>query len=91
MITPHQLNLYFSYRLSEHLYASANWVYHTGNAITMSVEKYQLQSGNSVLEDGFGDIHIYSPRNSYRMPAYHRLDVALILKQEKGEWHFGLL
>lgn len=87
---PHQLNLYFTYRLNEHLYASANWVYHTGNAITMSVEKYQLQSGNSVLEDGFGDIHIYSPRNSYRMPAYHRLDVGLILKQKKGEWHFGL-
>lgn len=87
---PHQFNLYLSYKLNDHLYVSTNWIYHTGNSVTMSVEKYRLQAGNSVLENNFGDIHIYLSRNSYRMPAYHRLDLGLIIKQKRGEWHLGI-
>lgn len=87
---PHQFNLFLNYKISEILSVSATWTYHTGNAITMSFEKYQLESGNINIENGFGDIHIYSGRNSYRMPAYHRLDIGVTLNQKRGEWHLAI-
>lgn len=85
-----QINILLNYRVSKKITATASWTYHTGNAITMSFEKYQLQGGDQILEDGFGDMHIYNGRNSYRMPAYHRLDLGLTLNQKRDEWHLGI-
>ena len=85
-----QVNILLNYRFNEKVTATASWTYHTGNAITMSFEKYQLQAGSSIYENSFGDVHIYKGRNSYRMPAYHRLDLGLTVMQKRGEWHLGI-
>lgn len=50
---------------------AANWVYYTGNAATFPTGKYQL--------DG-SIVNLYTERNGYRMPNYHRLDVSATWK-----------
>lgn len=46
---------------------SATWVYNTGNAVTFPSGKYEIDGGVEFY---------YTERNGYRMPAYHRLDLA---------------
>ncbi|MFZ5554629.1 MAG: TonB-dependent receptor [Bacteroidota bacterium] len=62
------------------------FVYATGNAITLPVAWYLIQ--DEVVYD-------YSPRNSIRMPAYHRLDLSATLKGKetkkfKSSWNFSV-
>jgi hypothetical protein len=54
------------YELNDKWSLSASFVYHTGNAVTYPVGKYEVD-GES--------INLYSKRNASRMPDYHRLDL----------------
>ena len=54
---------------------SGTFVYGTGNAITLSQGRYQLGP--------YGTYDDYGARNSYRMPAYHRLDLDLSHTKKK--------
>ena len=47
---------------------SATWVYSTGRAVTLSPSQYR---DRGVLID------VYAQRNNYRIPAYHKLDLAV--------------
>ena len=65
---------------------SATWVYNTGNAVTFPSGKYELNGQTAFY---------YTSRNGYRLPAYHRMDMAATLlgKQNKkwqGSWTFSL-
>jgi hypothetical protein len=55
---------------------SANWVYYTGDAVTFPAGKYRVDDQV---------VFYYTNRNSYRMPAYHRLDLGATctIKQTK--------
>ena len=57
------------YSVSDKIELSAEWVYGTGNAITLPIGAYQGINGES--------IEIFGSRNGYRMPAYHRGDVSI--------------
>jgi hypothetical protein len=72
----HDISIVGSYQLNKKWTLSANWVYYTGDAVTFPVGKYQV--------DG-RQVFYYTKRNSYRMPAYHRLDLGATctLKQTK--------
>jgi outer membrane receptor protein involved in Fe transport len=85
---PHQINLLLNYKINKILTFTTSWNYHTGNAITMSFEKYHLNA--NIIENSLKDIHIYNGRNANRMPDYHRLDIGLTVKQRKGTWNFGI-
>ncbi|MFN8206941.1 MAG: TonB-dependent receptor [Bacteroidales bacterium] len=63
----HDLSLAAMYRVNDFWEFSAVFVYVTGNAFTVPVGRYMIQ-GNLVNE--YGEV------NNYRMPAYHRLDLA---------------
>jgi hypothetical protein len=63
----HDLSVATMYQLSDFWEFSAVFVYVTGNAFTVPVGRYMIQ-GNLVNE--------YGKVNNYRMPAYHRLDLA---------------
>jgi hypothetical protein len=52
---------------------SASWVYNTGNAVTFPSGGYWLQAENRWIP-------LYTERNGYRMPAYHRLDLSATWK-----------
>lgn len=53
---------------------SADWVYGTGNAITLPIG-YYTSADNSLQQ-------IYSGRNGFRMPPYHRADVSMKFKKQ---------
>lgn len=85
---PHAINIVASYEISKRLSTSATWVYATGLPVTFPTGRAVI--GNAVIP-------IYSNRNAYRMPDYHRLDFAVTLKgKEKpgkkwhGEWNLSV-
>ncbi|MDP4187079.1 MAG: TonB-dependent receptor [Bacteroidota bacterium] len=85
---PVNLAVVFNYDFTPKMLFSANWLYATGTPVTYPTGGYEY--GNVRLK-------IYSARNAYRMPDYHRLDLSLTLKgKEKpgrfwhGEWVFSV-
>jgi hypothetical protein len=78
----HDFSIITSYNLNHKWNFSANWVYFTGNALTIPYGKY-------IVNDQI--IEAYSPRNAFRMPAYHRLDIGCTYTMAKGHtWNFSL-
>ncbi len=73
----HDISIVGMYDISKRLNVSAVWVYQTGNAITFPSGKYFLE-GQTVW--------LYTERNGYRMPAYHRLDLGATYKLRKGKF-----
>jgi hypothetical protein len=67
----HDISIVGIYELTKRWDISATWVYYTGNAVTFPSGKYEV--ANNV-------VFYYTERNGYRMPAYHRLDIAATLK-----------
>jgi hypothetical protein len=71
---PNDISIVLNYELSKRHMISANWVYSTGNPVTFPTGRAQI--GNNIIP-------IYSDRNAYRMPDYHRLDVSYVLKPKE--------
>ena len=70
----HEVALVGSYQLNKRWSLSASWIYYTGDAITFPTGKYNMD----------GQVFFfYSDRNTYRMPAYHRLDLGANLQLKK--------
>jgi hypothetical protein len=98
----HDLSLVLLYQLNDHIDLGLTWVYGTGNALTLGVSRYgQLNETFQVYDEyfydyygGWNEIENYNGRNSYRMPAYHRLDLSANFHKQKkhGErtWSVGL-
>lgn len=74
----HDLKIAAIYTVSEKLEFSADWVYGTGNAITLPIGYYQGVNGE--------DVAIYGSRNGYRMPSYNRGDLAARFTKKKPRW-----
>lgn len=67
----HDVSIVTMYNISKRWNLSAIWVYQTGNAITFPSGKYEIVGQTTWL---------YTERNGYRMPAYHRLDLGASYK-----------
>jgi hypothetical protein len=73
----HDFKLVVIHEFSPTLTLSGTFVYGTGNAVTLSQGRYALgPSSGPPFED-------YGTRNSYRMAAYHRLDLDLSHTKKK--------
>lgn len=70
----HDASLVLTYDHSKHVSVSAVFVYGTGNAISLPQSMYFFE-GELVYD--------YGPRNWYRMPAYHRLDISVTYTPDK--------
>lgn len=84
----HDISIVANYDVNEHFSLSATWMYSTGQALTLSVMDYGVISdfdGYNGISSGytFNEIHVYTERNGYRMPSYHRLDAGLNYKKQK--------
>ncbi len=64
----HDLKAAIVHKLSKRVELSADWVFGTGQAITLPVEKFVDINGHEIL--------VYKERNGFRMPPYHRMDIA---------------
>ncbi|CAM3668203.1 TonB-dependent receptor [Sphingobacterium prati] len=63
----HNIAVVAQYQLNPKWNLSANFVYYTGDAVTMPAGKYFVDDRT---------VFYYDKRNGQRMPAYHRLDLA---------------
>lgn len=86
---PHNIVLVGNYHLTRRWWVSGTFNYSTGKPVTLPELKYEY--------DGKQYIY-YSQRNKYRLPDYHRLDIAITheetlrLKQPwKGSWTFSII
>jgi len=71
---PHNISIVGSYDLGKRWNISATWVYASGTPVTYPTGRYE--QGNMIVP-------IYSERNGYRMPDYHRMDLAITLKSKE--------
>lgn len=85
---PNTVYVVGNYELKKGLYFGTNFVYATGLPITYPVGRMEI---DGVI------LPVYSKRNAYRMPDYHRLDVSLTWvprsiknRKWKSEWNFSL-
>ncbi|HEY0742550.1 MAG TPA: carboxypeptidase-like regulatory domain-containing protein [Chryseosolibacter sp.] len=68
---PHVANVSWRYGISRRHFFSGNFTYHTGRPMSVPRDGYIID-GN-VISD-------FSERNTFRIPDYHRLDLALIIE-----------
>ena len=85
---PHNIAIVLNYEISQRTTLSANWVYYTGSPVTFPTGRAEI--GGKIVP-------IYSDRNAYRMPDYHRLDLSLTIKSKpkpnrkwSSEWNFSI-
>ena len=70
----HDISLVGSYDISDRISLSANWVYGTGNSISLPTYSYYAQT----ISDFYTKrIAVIEDKNSFRMAPYHRLDVSI--------------
>jgi len=72
--------------VESHVSLSGNYIYYTGDAVTFPTGRYSV---NGTV------VPLYTERNGYRMPDYHRLDLGvnwITKKTERfeGNWNFSL-
>ncbi|BDC99455.1 TonB-dependent receptor [Persicobacter psychrovividus] len=82
----HDISIVGMYKLNDRWDLSATWVYNTGDAVT-------FPSGSYVIEDK--QVPLYTERNGYRMPSYHRMDFGATFHGKKHEhfessWNFSV-
>jgi outer membrane cobalamin receptor len=85
---PHDISLVLNFEFSPMLTISANWVYATGIPATFPAGRYEIMG--TILP-------LYTERNSYRYPDYHRLDLAITYRPRantkrswQGEWNLSV-
>ncbi|TWI77921.1 TonB-dependent receptor-like protein [Lacibacter cauensis] len=70
----HDLSIVGIYQLSKKWTLSGNFVFYTGNAVTLPTGKYQVNGQTA---------YYYDSRNADRMPNYHRLDLGATMQLKK--------
>ncbi|MDR1500198.1 MAG: TonB-dependent receptor [Tannerellaceae bacterium] len=65
---PHNISVVTNYEVTPRVSLSTNWVYATGTPVTYPTGRFKV-------EDSY--VPIYSSRNEYRYPDYHRLDLSV--------------
>ena len=86
---PNNLTLIANYHLSRRWHLSGSFSYNTGRPVTLPESKFEYGSDWLI---------IYSSRNKYRLPDYHRLDISVtrdeslwLKKKWKGSWTFSII
>lgn len=78
----HDFSIVGAYKFNRKWTLAANWVYYTGNALSIPYGKYQIDG--KIIE-------AYTERNAFRLPAYHRLDLSLTYTTKRGHtWNLSL-
>ncbi len=71
---PHNIAIVGMYDLTKRWNIATTWVYATGSPVTFPTGRYE--QSNMIVP-------IYSDRNGYRMPDYHRMDLSITLKSKE--------
>lgn len=81
----HDISIVANYELRPNIDISGAWVYGTGNAVTLSGEKYRVAGSDLVFSDNDYNrvVQNIQSKNNFRMRDYHRLDLGISFKKEK--------
>jgi hypothetical protein len=71
---PHNLSVVLAYNITERINLGLAWLYTSGAPITLPTGKWEHANMT---------IPAYSDRNTYRLPAYHRLDLSMTIQMNK--------
>lgn len=78
---PNDFSAVISYDFTPRINVSATWVYSSGATATFPTGRFTY--GNMIAP-------VYSDRNDYRLPDYHRLDMGITIKEKQKtnrKWH----
>lgn len=82
----HDITLVGIFKLNKRWTLTGTWNFNTGQALTAPNSMYKLMDGTTFF--------YYNERNSYRMPAYHRLDLSAAytkkMKKTTQSWSFDI-
>jgi len=88
----HDISIVINHKFNHKLDIGATWVFGTGNAVTLATEKYLPHISNGGYSYGY--IEYFEKRNAFRMPSYHRLDIAINMHKVKRwgtrTWSLGV-
>ena len=68
------------YKPNKKFDCSLTWVYNTGNATTLALQRYNEEHSGDY---GYYQLDYVESRNNFRMPAYHRMDVSMNFHKQK--------
>lgn len=68
---PHIINLVWKYNISRRYFFTGNFTYHSGRPVTTPLSGFLVDNIK---------VASFSERNQYRIPDYHRLDIAFVLE-----------
>ncbi len=71
----HDFKIAVVHKVSKSFELSADWIYGTGQAITLPTEVY--------LDNNQNEVEVYDGRNNFRMPSFHHLDVSVKFTKQK--------
>jgi hypothetical protein len=77
---PHIVNLNWRYVLTKRIFFTGFFTYHTGRPVSLPIAGFNIDNV---------PVTVFSERNNYRIPAYHRLDMALVIEgspRKKKAW-----
>jgi hypothetical protein len=68
---PHIVNFSWKYNLARRYFFTGSFTYHTGRPVTIPLSAFPSEHAT---------VAYFSGRNQYRIPDYHRLDIALVME-----------
>lgn len=83
----HDISVVMTHKLNTRFSFSGTFVYGTGQAVSLPIGRFILQD----IDGGKPSVvPIYTERNAFRLPAYHRMDIGIVyhLKPKWGEADF---
>jgi hypothetical protein len=94
----HDISIVYQQKIKSNIQFSATWVFGTGNPYTIATGKYKMMPEviNELINESnylnYGQV--YNDLNSYRMRAYHKLDIGVNFykKVKRGErtWNLSI-
>ena len=87
----HEINLVYSLEISNNISLSTNWIFASGNYVTLATQKFPAieftYNGGNYFDHDFREAHYYGSVNNFQTVAYHRFDVGFNFKKQlkKGE------
>jgi hypothetical protein len=94
----HDISIVYQQKIKSNIQFSATWVYGTGNPYTLAAGKFKMMPEviNELINESNYLIYgqVYNDLNSYRMRAYHKLDVGInfnkTVKRGERTWSINI-